>query len=1130
MGRERLAPVSSVLRSLVFLLLVGWPTLDSAQTASGLISGTVADPSRAIVPGAKVVAFEIHTGSYRSATTNADGFYSFSDLHTGDYDVSIEISGFARYVARVEVSVGSRITLDPILSVQPVRTQSVVLAEGGVQVETQTQMISEVINRQQITELPTENRNPYFLIGLAGNLSPSDTTGQGVGVAINGLRAASTAITLDGAGNMDSYTASVGMAVPLESVQEFRVSESTFTAEYGRASGGVVEVETRSGTNQFHGTIYEFNRVSALAANTFDNNARGFPRAVFTRNQFGYAVGGPVFKDKLFFFQSTEWIRVRSQQSNVALVPTPEFISASAAETEAYFTAFSGGLNPINGPIITKADLLNAGLVPNPGGPFDLLPMNFPVFGQVTRILPANAGAGDPQNTYSLVARLDYNPSDRAKLFARFALQKRFALPGVASSSPYPQYDTSEFVLNKNALLGFTYVFSPALVSQTKVSFSRLDDETPLGKAPPGPRMFFPSAFQPGGLPIVLPGYEIDPSGVTQYSTEISQDLSWTKGRHLLRAGGLFFYLRTARQGFSGLLGLEDLGRRARNSLDNFLLGQTNAFTVAIDPQGQSPCFLDPMGNPIVTPACTLSLPLQSPDSSRFPRNRDGALYVQDSWRIHKRLTLNLGLRWEYYGVQYSRDTHRESNFYLGPGDSLPARIRSGQVLSVADSPIHSLWNPDHNNFGPRLGFAWDVFGDGKTSLRGGYGISFERNFGFVFENLIFNPPGYALAQLQSGTAEFPTLKVYTDNLGPLSGSSGLLPYPESLARQVDQNLRTAYAETWSLSVDRELLPNTVLSVGFSGSHGVKLYSDSRTSGFGSGVVYAGDDPALNSFSPLNLQYTDITDRTNGGFSTYNALLISLKGQNIHKTGLTLTANYTWSHAIDNLSSTLSLSPNAYNVGFLDYFNPLLDRGDAEFDIRNRFVTSAIWQVPFFASSPRRWERLALGGWTLSSIFTASSGSPFSVFDCSNAEIVCPRYIPSAPVSHTGHAVDAGAPNFFQYIPLSPAVPYVNPLVGFSDFPDCSSVPAPPCPFPAAMSRRDDFRGAGQWNLDLGIYKDFHVHEGWTLQFRGEMFNALNHPNLVVDTGLAEISANPDFISARKSGSRNVQLALKLSF
>jgi hypothetical protein len=592
---RRIVATAKVFVRLVLLLPLA--SAIQAQTGTGLISGVVTDPSKAVVSAAKVVALENHTHSARNTTTNRDGFYSLSQLQPGDYDVSVEAAGFATYITHVEINVGARITVDVVLSLAALQTNTTVLASGGVQVETQTQMLSEVVNSQQITQLPTLTRNPYDLVLLAGNISPGDA--RGVGVAINGQRSASTDIMLDGAENTDVFMSDVGIPVPLDSVREFRLSQSTFTAEYGRASGGMVDVETRSGTNEVHGSVYEFNRVSTLAANTFDNNARGFPRGAFTRNQFGYALGGPILKNRLFFFQSTEWTRVRSEQTVLTLLPTPQYIAASAPATQDYFAKLGGSSSPINGPIITKADILAAGIEPNTGGPFDQLPSDTPIFGQSAYIAAVAAGGGNPQNTYNLVGRLDFNASENTKIFARLALYKEFDLPGASFATPYTGYESPFTFLHKNVLAGLTHVFSPTLVSLTKVGFSRLDHQFPLGANPLGPALYFPGGFALSGIEVTLPGYAFPPTGGTQYEGQISQDLTWSHGKHLLRAGGQFLRFRNVRAGFAGGVASQLLGSHASDSLDNFLAGQLLAFQVAIAPQGKFPCFNGPDGNPI---------------------------------------------------------------------------------------------------------------------------------------------------------------------------------------------------------------------------------------------------------------------------------------------------------------------------------------------------------------------------------------------------------------------------------------------------------------------------------------------------------------------------------------------------
>ena len=303
-----------------------------AQQETGQITGKVVDPNGAVVPGATVTVKSVSTGAERTATADDQGTFIVPALQPGLYDVTVKSGQFAENTQRVQVTVGAKITIETKLSTQAVAANvNVVAAAGGVEVNTTDQQLSTVVDNKQIRELPTLTRNPYDLVGTAGNVTADAGSGRGAGYAINGMRSASTSILLDGVENVDNFTATVGQAVPLDSVQEFRVITGNFSAEYGRASGGIVNVGTIAGSNAFHGTGYEFNRISRLASNGFDSNARGIPRQVFTRNQFGYSIGGPIKKNKLFFFSNTEWIRIRSGGASVAWVPTSQFINASNA-------------------------------------------------------------------------------------------------------------------------------------------------------------------------------------------------------------------------------------------------------------------------------------------------------------------------------------------------------------------------------------------------------------------------------------------------------------------------------------------------------------------------------------------------------------------------------------------------------------------------------------------------------------------------------------------------------------------------------------------------------------------------------------------------------------------------------
>src|SRR5271165_4492469 len=452
------------------------------QAESGTISGTVTDSSNAVVAGAKVTVVSAGTGLTRTATTGSSGDYAISSLKPDTYALTIEHTGFQKYTRQVKVDVASHVEVSAQLAVTGVSTTVEVTASGETAtVNTETQSLSQVVTAQQITELPTLTRNPYDLVATSGNVAEDTQSNRGAGYAINGQRSADTDILLDGGENVDLYTATVGQSVPLDSVSEFRVVTSDFTAEYGRAGGGVVNVTTKSGTNQFHGSLYEFNRVADLAANTYSNDANGIAKPGFTRNQFGYSIGGPIIKNKLFFFSSTEWTRVRSQTDTLASIIDPSFVALPQVDsaTKAFFSAYGSHLRPD----VQYLSPVNWGSAIGSTAAADCAPLSCSApFGQfISYKANGDSGAGAPQNTYSTVARVDYNLSDKTTLYGRYALYSEDDLAGYINSSPYVGYDTGQTQYNQSVLISLTHVFSPNVVNSLKVAYNRLNLKDPLG-------------------------------------------------------------------------------------------------------------------------------------------------------------------------------------------------------------------------------------------------------------------------------------------------------------------------------------------------------------------------------------------------------------------------------------------------------------------------------------------------------------------------------------------------------------------------------------------------------------------------------------------------------------------------
>jgi hypothetical protein len=1106
-----------------------------AQLETGQITGRVTDPNGAVVPGAAVSVKSVETGAARDATSDAEGVYTVTNLQPGLYEVSVQAQSFAKSTQRVQVTVGARASVETQLSVTAIEGETVdVIAGAGVEVNTQTQELSNVVSGEQIRELPTITRNPYNLVQLSGNAqtddpstSQNDTAGtstyRGAGASLNGQRAASTNILLDGADNNNSYTATVGQLIPLDSVQEFRVVTSNFSAEYGRASGGIVNVATRAGSNGFHGTAYAFNRISRLASNGFDNNAKGLERGVFARNQFGYSAGGRILRDKLFFFNSTEWIRVRSSGPVTVYVPTSELIAASAANTRAFFANYPLTATP-TGRVSTLGDL---------GIPVAGLAPTTPAYREVSYTLPTDLGGGFPQNDLQTVTRIDWNLSDKTQVYGRYALQDLLLFEGTNANSPYQGFNTGTFAFNQNALLSATHTFSQNLVSQSKLAFNRVNTGSPLGEQPVGPTLYLAATRQnvngvlvglPGYLPF-NPGSAIPAQGPTN-TWQFYQDLNYQAGSHQFRFGGSYFYIQQNRSFGAFQNSVQTLGTNLATGTANLVAGQLFNFRVAVDPQGRFP------GDSVTTP-------LAEPSFIRYNHYNEWAAYFNDAWRIRPTLTLNLGLRYEYFGVQHNKFPELDSNFYFGSGSTLQERIRNGSVQVAGSSPAGGLWRPDKNNFAPRVGFAWDVTGDGRTSLRGGYGVSYERNFGNVTYNVIQNPPSQAVVSLTAGTTPgFPSIALSLNNLGPVAGSGQTIRVPETSLRHVREDVRNAYAHFWSAAFERELGRGTVASVEYSGSAGRSLYSLENINRAGYGPVYLGSNattPTGGSSSRLNGQYGDINTRGNNGFSDYHALIFGVESNDFRKTGLQLTARYTFSSAKDNLSSTFSDANYNYNLGLLDPFDPSLDYGPADFDARHRFTSSFAYEVPFFDKLDSRAARQLLGGWTLTGIFNARTGNPFSVWDCSTGVLnTCHRFIPGGALSLTGSgdpptSLDgSGNPvaNSFDYLPLPTSVTFNNPVAGNG----ASG------PFPAEMTRRNAFRGPGFWNFDAGLYKRIRFNEKYSLQLRFEAFNVLNHANLFVDVNNLDASGTNAVTALRgvfPSGNlerRNVQLAAKFVF
>lgn len=1160
----RLQSAGLALSLLVIAACFDAPTTTSAQVETGQISGTILDQSGAVISGAHVTVKDLSTNTERSTVSSASGAYLVPGLEPATYQVTVTSGSFKPFTAKAEVTVGSTVTLDAKLSVSAAVTEVHVVGEGGAQVNTQTQEVSQVVDTQQLAQLPSLTRNPYDFVALSGNVSGGDNStnsgdtavaptgsgqnqeNRGVGYAINGQRESGTEILLDGVENVSVFADGIGEDVPLDATQEYSVITSNYSAEYGRASGGVVNVTTKGGTNTIHGSAWEYNRLSDYTANTYGNDALRLPKGIYTRNQFGYAAGGPIKKNKIFIFESTEWTRVRSAASLTEEIFDPAFIASMPSNIQAYFSTYGQTTLKSAGVASTVGQVAATGVTFGLVNGKTPIPASTPMFDTINFNAPFDAGGGIPQNTYDLVGRVDYDPTDKTQMFFRGGRESSIQLLGSDTYSTYPQYDTGTTFLNQSYLFSVSHTFTPSTFISVKVSYTRFNENTSFDTALVAtPNLMFVSPTDPNtGTLIQMPGLQNlsepgfggVPAGGPQNTVQIEPDFAWTKGRHSMRFGFLGTYIQLNYAYGAYAQAVEQLGAAFQDSLNNMMNTAGNPggaplveFETRADPQGKLPCPVDTsttdgnFGNVLDNASCEIQTPLSPANYARSYRYKDWAMYAQDSFKVTPRLTFNYGLRYEHYGVQRNNHPALDSNFYFGPGTGLEAQVRSGQVEIADQSAAGGFWKPRWGTFAPRVGFAYDLFGNGHGSIRGGYGISYERNFGNVTYNASLNPPASAVPSITCAPADASCAATVTNqDLGFLGQSTGPQYLPPVELRHLDQNIEVAQTQFWSLAVDHQVVPGSVVEIAYVAAKGTHLYDLANVNQQGAGQVYLGD-PVVQSnancansgitnlitrlaecLTRPNAQYTNINMRGSAAASNYQGLNLKLQMENLHHTGLSVVGNYTWSHALDELSSTFgdSLQGGSGYIGSLGYTSladPGLDWGSADFDVRNRLSLAPIWETPWFKQG-KGIERHALGGWVLSGIYTARGGIPFSVFDASEDETIftVPRLEPATPfysekVSKNPKAL---GPNNFNglNIPLpKDFIPFSSTL-GISDF----------GPFPSDMMRRNSIRGPGAWNVDASLHKTFPITERVEMKFEADGIDVLNHHNFYANTSTLE--------------------------
>ena len=1086
-----------------FALLIA-PVLSQAQ-GLGSIAGTISDPSGAAVASAKITAKEQGTGFVHEAMADEHGYYVIPSLRPAAYSVSVEARGFSLAIETVTLLADQSLTVNVQLRVG-MSTETVTVSSGDTQVDTTTATIAQVVEQQRMVELPLNGRNAAQLALLTSgtNNSPGGGADQGftktfpgaVTISSNGARQNMVSYQLDGGNYLDEYT-NVNQPFPFpDALQEFSVQTSNYGAEYGQNAGAVVNVITKSGTNSFHGNVFEFLRNAVFNSRNFfapltqpnGQPTKDMGRDQLKRNQFGGTLGGPIRRDKTFFFAGYQGTRLRNVGNPTAsTIPTQADIAA--------FTATGGTIDPV------VANILKG------------LPIQ-PTSRSVTFLKPQD------DNYDEVIARVDHSIRQADRLAVRYDYN-RFHRDPVFDPANFLTYADGATIPTQNALIHETHTFKASLINDFRFGYSReAASRGPANTVPSVKTLGSNIPFQPATNAI----QQIRVNGFFSFGDNPSasfirnnftwsDDVSWVAGRHDLRFGGA---IERSRVDLNNLF--FQPGEYSFSSLNNFFSGALSDYS----------------GNLAFRQG-----------AGEFKNNRGlfCGVYFQDYYKLSRRLTLNLGLRYEpalpWREIKGRVEQFRLSGLFAGIHSTqfpnAPAGLYFPGDPGVPENGVEANWR----NFAPRLGFAYDIFGDGKTSLRGGAGMFYDTRIPGIINNRFVDVTPFSPQLILStsgakpGTISDPlcTLAATQARLG-CTAQANLFPAPfpppstatfapNLLAVSWDpaHNYQTPTLYNWNLGIERQLPSHILVRTAYVGSHGSHL---KETIAFNVSPV-GGGTPRLNAIAGPNVFGTTNNGPTQDSQdinSSYHSLQLSAEKRMSH--GLTILGNYTWSKTIDDLPNGGGVADiGSDTVSARPWDDPLrheLDRGPSDFDHTHRFVVSYVWQLPAFSKGSGL-ARQVFGGWELSGLATAQTGRPFTVLSGVNnsgtgigqdrANLVGDPYGMGACAAAkiTTSCVDWLNPSSFQ----------PNLAATFGDV------------------GKGSVRLPNSYTWDAGLAKNFSFTERLKLQFRAEFFNVLNHANFMDDsaslTNFQKRSATSNFGAIRQAADPRIgQLALKLFF
>jgi hypothetical protein len=1141
-----------------------------AQVTTGRIDGITQDPSGAVVAGAKVTATENRTQVSNQTTTDAQGNFSFVALQPGFYDLSVEAPGFRREVLNnLELAVGE--TLSEVVKLQVGQVgESVSVDASAPPVQTTDSQVGSAITMKSVDDLPQLARTPITLAILQPGVQVDVRAGQDASFShVNGLRQGSNNSTLDGIDVNDSVAPRMGLSLTAnntDSIEQVSVITSGFNPEYGRSAGSEIQLVTRSGTNEYHGNVFDYLRNTDLNANDWFNNQSGGTVPQFIQNIYGGTFGGPIRKNRTFIFGNFQGRRTHQQAVHERTVPT-----ATARQGIFEWLDSSGTLHQFN---IAAADPLHIGIDPAVAK----LLAQYP--------LPNNSNVGDGLNTAGFqfnnpvpsledqfTIKGDHRVNDNNSLFLRWSWQRNSSIDNLNSAdATFPgQPQGSQGGHRWGFSVGYTATLGATLVNNFTAGHQSATVDFLRPNRPAGPVILFNS----GWTSIPFTGFA---QGRNSPVNQFNDTLSKTWGNHTIKVGGQMEFTQQYGYNYAGVYpnastavangasvptsivpaGLTSAQSTTFNNLYNDLLGRISSVSQTYYSNLAS---YQAVGTPLV---------------HTFNYNYFG-YFAQDEWRVSRKLTLNYGLRWDYYGIPH------EINGQQGMLTNAAQINGISNLDNISIQKSGQWYNRDLNNFAPRFGFAYDVFGDGKTAIRGGGGIFYDRAIGAVVSLADTNTPGFSFGAV-----------AYTDlNGGDFRVSQGIptpttpastptLTQPASRSTSVvlfNPNLRTGYVESYNLTIQHELPWNNTLQIGYVGTRGTKLFYDRNinqpvvtpdfVTAFNQMTAYATNTanavPSSNLFvqvfgsaasalsaigasnftlanvgsvistidvtnyAKMNAagisefyfrhypQFNQVILGTNDGRSYYNSMQVRF----VHNSrNVQVAVNYTWSKSIDDGS----VEGNGFTSA-VDNYNLRLNRGLSDFDrphsINALFTyTLPIGQTQRFGSNMPKVLDTAIGGWTLGGTVIDQSGQPFSV---GSQHSTYPGG--STFATFTGTSRDIGSLYYTGAGPLY----YTSAQIA-----EFTTTPA----FQIGNSGRNVFRNPWFNELDMSLIKRFKITERQSIAFRAEAYNVFNHPNFGFTASNLNITTPASFgrfstTLGTQNGStsaRTMQLALRYDF